>query len=141
VSLVLRPQSGAIPAIRPTPLSSPFWEGCRRGELLYQYFPDSDRAQFTPAAIDRKSLSDRFEWRRSSGHGRIYSWSIVHRSPSPEFETPYAVAIVSLEEGFDMLTNIVGCRPEHVEVGLAVQVVFHAVNDELTLPYFTPLDA
>lgn len=116
-----------------------FWDGCREGELRYQYFPASGQAQFSPAPRERSSLATEFEWRVSSGRGEVYSWSVVHRPPAPVFETPYVVAIVTLEEGFRMLSNIVGCRVADVEVGLAVEVRFHRVDEDLTLPYFAPV--
>jgi len=139
MSSLLLPQSGSIPFAQQTEMSSRFWDGCRRGELLFQYFPASGRAQFPPARSDRASFGDAFEWRRSAGRGRVYSWSTVHRAPSPVFHTPYVVAIVCLEEGFEMISNIIGCRPEDVVEGLEVEVVFHAVNDDVTLPYFAPI--
>jgi uncharacterized OB-fold protein len=135
---VLLPQSGDIPFATPTQLSAEFWAACRRGELIYQYFPASGRAQFNPAPIDRVSLSSEFQWRVSAGRGQVYSWSVVHRPQTPSFATPYVAAIVELDEGFRMVSNIVGCEPEAVQVGLGVTVLFHRVNDELTLPYFAP---
>jgi len=139
VSALLEPQAGRIPTGTSTALSGPFWEGCRRRELLYQYFPQSGRAQFNPAPVDRVSLSSSFEWRRSAGLGSVYSWSAVFRPPSQAFSVPYVAAIITLGEGFEMVSNIVGCRPEDVYIGQPVRVVFHAVNEDLTLPYFTPL--
>jgi uncharacterized OB-fold protein len=62
----------------------------------------------------------------------------VHRPQTPAFATPYVAAIVELDEGFQMVSNIVGCEPAAVHVGLEVTVLFHAVNDRLTLPYFAP---
>jgi hypothetical protein len=136
----LQPQSGDIPAAFPTPLTQPFWDGCRRGELLYQFFPGSGVAQFNPAPIDRVSLSDEFEWRVSAGHGSVYSWSVVWRPQTPAFSVPYCAAIVDLDEGFQMVSNIIGCDADAVHCGQRVQVDFVAVRDDLTLPYFRPVD-
>ena len=64
------------------------------------------------------------------------SWTVVHRPVTAEFEPPYAPAIVTLDEGYQMLTNIVGVAPEDLAVGMPVQVQFHAVSADVTLPYF-----
>jgi uncharacterized OB-fold protein len=53
------------------------------------------------------------------------------------FEPPYAPAIVTLDEGYQMLTNIVGVAPADLAIGMPVRVRFHAVGDDVTLPYFT----
>lgn len=137
-SPLLQPQSGDIPAALPSELSRPFWEGCRRGELLYQYFPESGTAQFNPAPIDRRSLSPSFEWRTSRGLGSVYSWSVVWRPQTPAFATPYCAAIIELDEGYQMVSNIIGCPADAVHCGLRVEATFIAVNDDLTLPYFRP---
>ena len=76
-------------------------------------------------------------WERSSGLGEIYSWTVVHRPVTAEFEPPYAPAIITLDEGYQMLTNVVGVAQEDLAIGMRVQVQFHAVGGEVTLPYFT----
>jgi uncharacterized OB-fold protein len=76
-------------------------------------------------------------WERSSGLGEIYSWTVVHRPVTAEFEPPYAPAIVTLDEGYQMLTNVVGVSPDELGIGMRVQVQFHAVGPDVTLPYFT----
>jgi uncharacterized OB-fold protein len=78
------------------------------------------------------------EWVESCGRGELYSYTIVHRPPRPEFETPYVIAIIALEEGWYMLSNLVDCALEHIEVGMAVEVTFKAMSDEITLPMFRP---
>ena len=136
---ILEPQSGEVPAAAPTVLSQPFWDGCRRGELLYQFFPTSGAAQFNPAPIDRLSLSADFEWRVSAGLGTVYSWSVVWRPQTPAFTVPYCAAIVDLDEGFQMVSNIIGCDAGAVYCGQRVEVTFVAVSEVLTLPYFRPV--
>ena len=76
-------------------------------------------------------------WEHSGGQGEIYSWTVVRRPVTAEFEPPYAPAIVTLDEGYQMLTNIVGVTPEDLAIGMRVQVRFHAVGADVTLPYFT----
>jgi len=136
--MMLEPQRAGIPVPAVTPFTRPFWDAAKEGRLLYQFFPASGRAQFNPAPIDRVSLSEEFEWRQSAGRGAVYSHSTVWRPQTPAFRTPYAAAIVELEEGYHMISNIVGCDPGDVHVGLRVIVQFERIGDEFVLPYFTP---
>lgn len=69
--------------------------------------------------------------------GEIYSWTVVYRPVTPEFEPPYAPAIITLDEGYQMLTNVVGVAPGDLAIGMRVQVHFQVVGPDLTLPYFT----
>jgi uncharacterized OB-fold protein len=76
-------------------------------------------------------------WTQSSGGGEIYSWTVVRRPVTAEFQPPYAPAIVTLDEGYQMLTNVVGVPPDDLAIGMRVQVQFHVVGCDVTLPYFT----
>lgn len=120
-----------------SPVSAPFWAGCRSHELRYQRCGACGLANFPPAEHCRGCLSAELTWARSEGAGEIYSWTVVHRPVTAIFESPYAPAIVTLDEGYQMLTNIVGVPPEAVVIGLRVQVQFHAVEPDVILPYFT----
>ena len=127
-----------IPLPRPTALSRPHWDGCREGVLRVQRCRDCGQLVFIPQPLCTRCQSDALDWTESSGRGVVYSYSVVHRPPRPAFEVPYVVAIVELEEGWHMLTNLVECRPEDVRVGLLVEVAFRRISDEITLPYFRP---
>jgi uncharacterized OB-fold protein len=76
-------------------------------------------------------------WTPGGGAGEIYSWTVVHRPVTAEFDPPYAPAIVTLDEGYQMLTNVVGVAPGDLAVGMRVRVQFHSVGTDVTLPYFT----
>ncbi|GFG98497.1 Zn-ribbon domain-containing OB-fold protein [Mycobacterium timonense] len=132
----LRPQAGPVPHAS-SQFSVPFWEGCRSKELRYQRCAACGLANFPPTEHCRQCLSEDLDWRQGIGAGEIYSWTVVYRPVTAEFEPPYAPAIVSLDEGYQMLTNIVGVPPEDIEVGLRVRVQFHDVGPDVTLPYFT----
>lgn len=134
----LRPQTGPVPHAS-SQESVPFWQGCRDGELRYQRCESCGLANFPPAEHCRQCLSPDLRWATSEGVGEIYSWTVVYRPVSPEFEPPYAPAIVTLDEGYQMLTNVVGVAPEDLAIGMRVQVQFHVVDTDLTLPYFTEL--
>jgi uncharacterized OB-fold protein len=81
------------------------------------------------------------EWFRASGRGRLDSYVISHR-PHRAFDPPYAIALVALEEGPRMMSNIVGCpqTPEALVLDMPLVVTFEAQNDEITLPLFRPAD-
>ena len=75
----------------------------------------------------------------ASGKGRLYSY-VIHHRPVPGFTPPYAIAVVELEEGPRMMTNITGCpqTPEALELDMPVEVAFEKLDDEITLPLFRP---
>lgn len=137
-SEMLRPQAGPVPH-GSNPVSAPFWEGCRAGELRYQRCADCDSANFPPTEHCRQCLSTELRWWLSDGTGEVYSWTVVHRPVTAEFEPPYAPAIVDLDEGYQMLTNIVDVAPHELNVGMRVRVQFQAVGADVKLPYFTRL--
>ena len=126
------------PLPRPTPVSQPYWDGCRRGELLVQKCRDCGGLTFIPQVACMHCLSPELEWVRSSGRGTVYSYTVVWRPQMPAFEVPYVVAIIDIEDGYQMLSNIVDCDPATVHVGMPVEVKFEARSAEITLPYFRP---
>jgi uncharacterized OB-fold protein len=136
---VLTPQTTGIPRPERSALSAPFWEGCLRHQLRYQRCRRCSSALFDPAPLCRNCGSTDLGWELSSGVGTVYSWSIVWRPQAPAFSTPYAVAIVQLDEGYHMITNIIGCTTADVRTGMRVTVEFHDVGDDVHLPYFRPL--
>jgi len=134
----LNPQTGPVPHAS-SHVSAPFWEACRSGELRYQRCQSCGLSNFPPTEHCRQCLSDHLVWTPSGGFGEIYSWTVVYRPVTAEFAPPYAPAIVTLDEGYQMLTNIVGLAPDELAIGMRVQVEFHAVGPDVTLPYFTGL--
>jgi uncharacterized OB-fold protein len=91
---------------------------------------------FTPELACTACLSQHLEWVRSTGRGVLYSFTVIHRPQRPEFDTPYVGAIVELEEGWHMLTNLVDCDIDALTVGLPVEVCFVPRGDEIVLPMF-----
>jgi hypothetical protein len=84
-------------------------------------------------------LSTQLAWQPSSGRGEIYSFTVVHRAVTPAFRAPYAPAIVTLAEGYQMLTNIIGVPAGELRIRLPVSVRFHHIGHDVWLPYFAPL--
>jgi uncharacterized OB-fold protein len=123
-----------------TELSRPFWEACRRHELAVQRCQGCGAFRYPPAVLCPECLGEQSEWIRVSGRGKIFSFVVFRRGYHPAFEPdlPYTVAVVELEEGARLVSNIVGCRPEQVTCDMPVEVVFEDVTPEVTLPKFRP---
>jgi uncharacterized OB-fold protein len=126
------------PLPRPTELSQPHWDGCRAGELRVQRCRDCGAYVFVPQPLCTACGGDGLEWTRSAGLGAVYSFTVVHRAPHPSFATPYVVAIVALDEGFEMLATL-ECEPSRAAIGMRVRVAFRALSATISLPCFTPL--
>jgi uncharacterized OB-fold protein len=102
---------------------------------------DCGRYRFPAARLCPHCRSARSEWVAASGNGTIFSWIVV-RHPVPRDvyagDVPYVVALVELDEGVRMPSNVVGCTPEEIYAGMPVSVVFRQVTPQVTLPLFTP---
>jgi len=136
---LLQPQTGNIP--RPTAghFSQPYWDGCARGELLFQRCSDCNGITHTPALICAHCASRNLTWEKSAGTGAVYSWTAVWRPQTPDFTVPYVAVIVDMDEGWQILSNIIGCEHDAVEIGQRVAVEFHPITDGVMLPYFRPI--
>ena len=134
------PADYAKPLPRPTAESAPFWEACRRHELALQCCTACGRFWFPPANRCAHCWSETWEWTPVSGRGRVFTFTVFQRAFHRAFvdEVPYAVAVVELEEGPRLMSNVVGCGPDEVSVGMPVTVVFDDVTPEVTLPRFRP---
>ena len=124
------------PRPRIGPDSAPFWDGCRRHELLLPFCQDCDKPHLPPGPVCPHCFSGRLEWREASGRGHISTWVVVHQPWFPSFaaEIPYNVAQVELEEGPRLTANVIGTN--QLMVGQAVEVVFDDIDAELTMPRF-----
>ena len=117
-----------------------FWEACARHELYLQRCRDCGTTRFYPRALCPACLSSAIEWVRASGKGTVYTFTVTHQNQAPGFreEVPYVLAVVELAEGVRMMTNVVGCPPEDVRIGMPVEVVFEDVTPEVALAKFRP---
>ena len=132
-------RSKPLPVV--TDENRPFWDGCRQGKLLLQYCDQCQHYQFYPRLYCMHCGATSVRWIQASGRGVIYSYTIIHQNKAPEFvrDTPYNVAVVQLEEGPRMMSNIVETDPAVLRIDLPVTVVFDAVNDDIHLPRFKAL--
>jgi uncharacterized protein len=129
------------PLPSPSADSLPFWEGCRNGKLLAQRCSGCGRLRFPPSAVCPNCLSLDCGWEEMSGRGKVFSFTVYRRLYHPGFaaEMPYVVALVALDEGPRLLSNVINIDPETVRCDMPVQVVFDAVTPEVTLPKFEPV--
>jgi uncharacterized OB-fold protein len=127
----------------PVPESRPYWVAARRHELTLPYCTACGVFHYYPRAACPHCLSGALEWRRVSGRGRLHTFTIVHRGPKDfPLGTPYVLAMVELDEGPRLMTNLVGVAadPAAVRIGMPVEVVFMDVSDAAALPHFRPLE-
>lgn len=127
------------PLPKPSWLTQPFWDAAKEGRLIVPRCNRCGSYFFRPEVACVNCLSLDWEWVESSGKGEIYSYSTVHRPAFPSFDVPYVIAAVALEEGWYMMSNVIGCDHEDVVIGLALQVQFVEVNG-MHLPFFSPYD-
>ena len=129
------------PLPRPTPETQHFWDGTREGELRLQRCDACDKVYFPPRPFCPGCASREVSVFKASGRAILYSYVINHRA-APGFEPPYSIAVVELDEGPRMMTNIVGTpqTPEALRLDMPLEVVFEAFGDEITLPLFRPAE-
>ena len=130
--------AGPIPY--PSPETQPFWDACRRHELMLPFCKACDQFFFYPRAFCPRCFSWDIDWRACTGHGTLYSFAIQFRPQMMGFMTPYVTAIVQLDEGPRMMTNLIGIdpTPEAIRCDMPVEVSWEDVTDEVTLPLFKP---
>lgn len=129
------------PLPTPSPWSKPFWDGCKRHELLIQVCNECQKPIFYPKLFCPHCLSPDLEWVKASGKGKVYTYSIVYSYPPAAFvhDVPYVVAVIKLDEGVQMMSNVIEIKPEDVKCDMEVEVVFDDVTEEITLPKFKPI--
>ena len=126
-----------LPVPTPTALSQPFWDACQVHKLKIQTCTRCGHRMSIPEDRCRSCQSVDLAWVDASGRGSIYSYTVAWRPPTPAFKTPYVVAIVRLEEGIDLMTNIVDCTIDSLTVGMPVTVTFES-RGEMVVPVFRP---
>jgi uncharacterized OB-fold protein len=124
---------------QPTPETLHFWEGTKANQLLLQRCDACGKTYFPPRPFCPACASRRVSVTKASGKATLYSY-VIHQRPVPGFTPPYAIAVVELEEGPRMMTNIVECpqTPEALVLDMKVEVVFAPQTDQITLPLFRP---
>jgi uncharacterized OB-fold protein len=117
--------------------SRPYWEGAARSELRYQRCTACGRAVFYPRAVCPHCHADTLTWQVSRGLGTVYTYTVARRPAGPAFEgrVPLVIALVDLDEGYRMMSNVVG-DPGAVRIGARVRVAFEPLGEGTALPVF-----
>ena len=125
---------------RPTPETEAYWDGCRKHELLLQRCVACSEFQFYPRIVCTSCLSDKLEWVKANGQGKILTFTVVRRPVSEAYaaDIPYVVALIELDEGPTMMSNVVECDPEALKIGDPVQVMFEDWSKDISIPMFSP---
>ena len=121
-------------------VAEPFWDATREGRLLLQWCTACARPVWYPREVCPRCLASTLEWRESQGLGVVYACTVEHKAQTRALEPPYVVALVDLDEGVRLLSNVVGCPPEWVAVGDRVRVTWEQLSDGRRLPLFEPVD-
>ncbi len=125
---------------RPTPETQHFWDGTKNHKLLLQQCSACRHIYFPPRPFCPDCASREVSVIEASGRGVLYSYVINHRIPK-WMDAPYSIAVVQLEEGPRLMTNIVEVEqtPEALVLDMPVEVVYDPVTDDITLPRFRPV--
>jgi uncharacterized OB-fold protein/acyl dehydratase len=136
--------AGGAPA-RPRRLRAPrahdngwWWEAVDRGELLIQKCSECGRLRHPPRPMCPTCQSTEWKGVASKGRGTVYSYVVMRHPPIPGYDYPLPIAVIDLEEGTRIVSNVVGCKPEDVHIGMKVVLSIENVDEELKLPLFRP---
>ena len=132
---------------KPLPVAQPesdhYWQQAANGKLVIQKCSGCGEVQFYPRVLCVHCGGRSLEWIETSGKATLFTFAIVHVPPLPGFagDAPYITAIVELEEGVKMPSQVIGIEPdpELIHIGMPLEVVFEQVTDEITLPKFKPI--
>lgn len=119
-------------------MTRPFWDGCREHQLRLPRCNDCGRWFFAPEIACIHCFSQNWQWLDSPGRGSLYSYSVVHRAPVPGHPVPFVFAVIELDEGVSLFSNLVQCDFDAIAIGMRVEVVFEDGPDGRTLPRFKP---
>lgn len=122
----------------PTRISKEYWEAAKRHEFIIQKCEECSKHVFYPRAFCPHCLSSRLKWVKASGSGVIHTYSIVHKMSMMNFKkkTPYNIAIIELDEGVRLMSEVINCSPEELEIGKRVKVVFEDITERYSIPKF-----
>ncbi len=124
-------------------LTQPFWEAAANKRLIIQHCSNCEVFVWCPHPSCTECGSDQLEWRPVSGHGTVFSFTIIRhilerRGRGFENDVPYIVAWIDLDEGPRFCSNVVNCEIHKITIGMPVEVVFEATGGGISLPKFRP---
>jgi uncharacterized protein len=120
--------------------TQPFWDGLKEGKFLLRHCNACGTDHYYPRPFCPTCWSDDVSWKEASGRGKVYTYSVVHVNDLPPFNerVPYVAAIVELDEGPRLMTNIEGVPFDELRADLAVVVEYKPISDDVTIPVFRP---
>jgi uncharacterized protein len=123
--------------------TQPFWDACREHKLLVMRCAACGDHFHYPRPFCPKCWSEDVRWEEASGRATLYTWSVVHSNDLPPFaeRVPYVAAVVDLDEGPRMMTNVVDCDADTLAIGMALEVTYRPIADDVTIPVFRPAGA
>jgi uncharacterized OB-fold protein len=130
-------------APKPRSFSKPFWDGTREKKVMLQYDRKVGKYQFYPRAnsIYTGRVRD-LEWREVSGKGEVFTYTIARRARPPfEGHEPFLIAVVTLNEGVNVMGNVVKCDLDQIKIGMKVEPYWHPLPDGTHLLMFQPVRA
>jgi uncharacterized protein len=125
----------------PAPLnySKPFWEATKQKKLLLQYDPRAKKYQFYPRPVSIYDGKRGLEWREASGEGELFSWTVAERARPPyQGHEPFAIGLVTLKEGVNIMANVIGCQSEDLKIGMKLKLAWLPLPNGMFLPAFEP---
>ncbi len=130
------------PVPQPTPETQHFWDGTNQSELRLQRCDECKHVYFPPRPFCPKCSCRDVTVFRAKGRGRLLSYVINERG-HPAWDGPYSIAIVELDEGVRMMSNVVECAqtPEALVLDMPLEVTYLPLSDDITLPLFRPARA
>ncbi|HZR82711.1 MAG TPA: Zn-ribbon domain-containing OB-fold protein [Candidatus Binatia bacterium] len=128
------------PVPRVTQELAPFFAAAKEHRLAVQRCTGCGLLRFPAREVCSACWSRDSDWTTVSGRGEVFSFYLMHQLYHPGFaaEVPYPVAIVQLEEGPRITSNVVGCARDAIRIGMPVEAVFEDVSPDVTLPKFRP---
>ncbi len=120
--------------------SRPFWDAAREGRFLLRHCRACGEYSHYPRTFCPSCWSEDVEWFEASGRGTLYTWSTVFINDLPPFNErlPYIAAVVDLDEGPRVMTNMVDCDGSQLAIGMKVRAAYRAISDDVTVPLFVP---
>lgn len=127
------------PLPAPDAIEAPFYEAAARGELRYQRCPACEHAQFYPRGLCT-ACGATPEWAVAAGVGEIYTFTVIRQTHAAAFreEIPYAVAMIALPEGVQLMGGITDCPVDEIHVGMPVEAYSVEFAEGMALPYWRP---
>lgn len=121
------------------PVERPYWQSCKEHAMRLQRCDACGNFRFSPGYVCDRCGSTDMTWTPVSGRGEVHTCTVVHRPAAGFASEPYVWALIELDEGAVMASNVVGCPVGDVHIGMAVEVVYDDVSAEWTVPRFRPL--